>query len=61
MQPEVLRKELLICVEMHLTKAIFTPYRVALAQARKPFQIGPLFTRLLERSTDLESGTSHMR
>ena len=50
MQPEVLRKELLICIEMHLTKAIFTPYRVALAQARKPFQIGPLFTRLLERS-----------
>ena len=44
MQPEVLRKELLICVEMHLTKAIFTPYRVALAQARKPFRIGPLFT-----------------
>ena len=44
MQPEVLRKELLICVEMHLTKAIFTPYRVALAQARKPYRIGPLFT-----------------
>ena len=44
MQPEVLRKELLICVEMHLTKAIFTPYRVALAQARKSYRIGPLFT-----------------
>ena len=44
MQPEVLRKELLICVEMHLTKAIFTPYRVALAQARKPYRIRPLFT-----------------
>ena len=40
----MLRKELLICVEMYLTKAIFTPYRVALAQARKPFRIGPLFT-----------------
>ena len=38
MQPEVL------CVEMHLTKAIFTPYRVALAQARKSYRIGPLFT-----------------
>ena len=44
MQPEVLRKELLICVEMHLTKAIFTPYRVALAQAQKSYRIGPLFT-----------------
>ena len=44
MHPEVLRKELLIRVEMHLTKAIFTPYRVALAQARKPYRIRLLFT-----------------
>ena len=44
MHPDVLRKELLICVERHLTKAIFTPYRIALAQARKPYRIGLLFT-----------------
>ena len=44
MQPEVLRKELLICLEMHLTKAIFTPYRVTLAQARKSYRIRLLFT-----------------
>ena len=44
MQLKVLKKKLLICVELHLTKPNFTPYRVALAQARKPFRIGPLFT-----------------
>ena len=31
MQLKVLKKKLLICVELHLTKPIFTPYRVALA------------------------------
>ena len=58
MHPEVLRKGLLICVEMHLTKAIFTPYRVALAQARKPFRIGPLFTH---KNCDFRAitGTEH--
>ena len=44
MQLKVLKKKLLICVELHLTKPNFTPYRVGLAQARKPFRIRLLFT-----------------